>query len=285
MFRDELFQGRQLFPKRGDLGFGVGLFGPFVGHDFLGSRRNESSFESFFARWRGILRGIPVRLRVFCVRPRCRSCPPSVRSIAWSLRIRRPKDLSPGWFRSARGCPFSAGRERIPPGSSRRRSPGASGVFLRNVFCLRTLRTAVTTSFVSSNRPSDASSISRASGMRWTMIDSPALRGARSCQISSVTNGMKGCSRRKEVVEETARGFQRRPVDRALVGRFDHFEVPAAEVVPEEFIQIHEGFRDTVGGEVRFDLTQLSWRALDGTIRLPGGCFRFVPGCRRSSSR
>ena len=42
MFRDELFQGRQLFPKRGDLGFGVGLFGPFVGHDFLGSRRNES---------------------------------------------------------------------------------------------------------------------------------------------------------------------------------------------------------------------------------------------------
>lgn len=129
MFRDELFQGRQLFPKRGDLGFGVGLFGPFVGHDFLGSRRNESFVrELFFARWRGILRGIPVRLRVFCVRPRCRSCPPSVRSIAWSLRgIRRPKDLSPGWFRSARGCPFSAGRERIPPGSSRRRSPGASG--------------------------------------------------------------------------------------------------------------------------------------------------------------
>lgn len=41
MFRDELFQGGQLFPKRGDLGFGVGLFGPFVGHDFLGSRRNE----------------------------------------------------------------------------------------------------------------------------------------------------------------------------------------------------------------------------------------------------
>ena len=41
-----------------------------------------------------------------------------------------------------------------------------------------------------------------------------------------------------------------------MVGRFDHFEVPAAEVVPEEFIQIHEGFRDTIGGEVRFDLTQ-----------------------------
>lgn len=192
MFRDELFQGRQLFPKRGDLGFGVSLFGPFVGHDFLGSRRNESFVRAFCTLARNPSRysSSPAS---FCVRPRCRSCPPSVRSIAWSLRgIRRPKDLSPGWFRSARGCPFSAGRERIPPGSSRRRSPGASGVFLRNVFCLRTLRTAVTTSFVSSNRPSSASSISRASGMRWTMIDSPALRGARSCQISSVTNGMKG---------------------------------------------------------------------------------------------
>ena len=48
MFRDELFQGRQLFPKRGDLGFGVSLFGPFVGHDFLGSRRNESFVRELF---------------------------------------------------------------------------------------------------------------------------------------------------------------------------------------------------------------------------------------------
>lgn len=128
MFRDELFQGRQLFPKRGDLGFGVGLFGPFVGHDFLGSRRNESFVRELFLHAGEESFEVFQFACEFCVRPRCRSCPPSVRSIAWSLRgIRRPKDLSPGWFRSARGCPFSAGRERIPPGSSRRRSPGASG--------------------------------------------------------------------------------------------------------------------------------------------------------------
>ena len=58
------------------------------------------------------------------------------------------------------------------------------------------LRTADTTSFASSKRASVSGRSAHGSGIGATQIDSPSARGASACQISSVTNGMKGCSRR-----------------------------------------------------------------------------------------
>ena len=58
------------------------------------------------------------------------------------------------------------------------------------------LRTEVMISRASSKRASIAASSAAGSGICATQIEAPSARGARSCQISSVTNGMKGCSTR-----------------------------------------------------------------------------------------
>ena len=58
------------------------------------------------------------------------------------------------------------------------------------------LRTEEITSLASSKRASSVSSASHGSGIGATQIEAPSARGASACQISSVTNGMKGCSMR-----------------------------------------------------------------------------------------
>ena len=103
---------------------------------FSGADETNLSFESFFARWRGILRGIPVRLRVFAF------------GLDVDHALHRYEVLR-GLYEESDGrrifsrvvsicerLPIFCRTGRIPPGSSRRRSPGASGVFLRNVFLL-----------------------------------------------------------------------------------------------------------------------------------------------------
>ena len=47
--------------------------------------------------------------------------------------------------------------------------------------------------------------------------------------------GHEGVQHAHQGVEERARGFERRRVDRLPVGGFHHLEVQAAEIVPEEY--------------------------------------------------
>ena len=49
---------------------------------------------------------------------------------------------------------------------------------------------------------------------------------------------------------------QCRAVGRSAVGRLDHFEQPAAELVPEEAVGLHQRIRDAVRGEILLDLRQ-----------------------------
>ena len=68
--------------------------------------------------------------------------------------------------------------------------------------------------------------------------------------------GHEGVQHAHQGVEERACGFERRRVDRLPVGGFHHLQVQAAEVVPEELVGRLERLRNAVGAEIVGDLAQ-----------------------------
>ena len=74
----------------------------------------------------------------------------------------------------------------------------------------------------------------------------------------------------KQAVEERHCSLVGGAVNRLLVGRFDHLQVPAAELVAVEFVDLHEGFREAVlaeqVGNIGGSLAKLGFEPLYGVF-------------------
>ena len=81
--------------------------------------------------------------------------------------------------------------------------------------------------------------------------------------------GHEGVEQAEQLVEELLRAGKRFGVDGALVGGLHQLEVPAAEVIPEEFVEPLEGLRDAVAAEVCLQLGDVA--AHDVAEPLDGG--------------
>ena len=92
---------------------------------------------------------------------------------------------------------------------------------------------------------------SSAAGKRWTAA---GLRGpGGSYQISSVTNGITGCSR-ASARSSTRRGASPRPSSSPVVeARLDDLQVPVAELRPEERVELERRVGEVVGLELLAD--------------------------------
>ena len=207
-------------------------------HDLRRRLRHELLVGELALRARDLLLELSApRPRCDAPPPRCRSrrsastctAPPGIAIDAIGVAVRSPPSTSSkraSRARCSRGLLVAVGRE--PPGDARGRRRA-------HVVALAAQRRGRASIRSARPRASASSSISGGSGSGQLDAASSPRSPGRNDQISSVTNGMIGCSSCEHLLEHVQqRGRQRRLVRVLLVqARLDQLEVPVADLAPE----------------------------------------------------